>query len=44
MEPLETLTPEEELAHIFCEDDFRRDYRILNHQVRELGYNIPPFG
>lgn len=42
MEPLETLTPEEELAHIFCEDDFRRDYRILNHQVRELGYNIPP--
>ena len=42
MKPLKTVTPEEELAHIFCEDDFRRDYRILNHQVRELGYNIPP--
>ena len=42
MKPLKTVTPEEELARIFCEDDFRRDYRILNHQVRELGYNIPP--
>jgi len=36
------VTPEEELARIFCEDNFRSDYRILNHQVRELGYNIPP--
>ena len=42
MKPLKTVTPEEELARIFCEEDFRRDYRILNHQVRELGYNIPP--
>ena len=42
MQPLEMVTPEEELARIFCEDNFRSDYRILNHQVRELGYNIPP--
>ena len=35
-------TPEEELKKLFYEDDFKRDYRLLNHQVRELGYNIPP--
>ncbi len=35
-------TPEEELGSLFYEDDFKRDYRLLNHQVRDLGYNIPP--
>ncbi len=35
-------TPEEELRSLFYEDDFKRDYRLLNHQVRDLGYNIPP--
>ena len=24
------------------EDEFRADYRILNREVRNLGYNIPP--
>lgn len=33
---------EEMLKNIFCEDDFREDYRILNTEVRKLGYNIPP--
>jgi len=42
MEPLKTVTPDEQLAKIFTESDFKKDYRILNHQVRELGYNIPP--
>lgn len=42
MEPLVTCTPKEQLEKIFTESDFRKDYRILNHQVRELGYNIPP--
>ena len=42
MKPVIIDTPEDELRQIFCEDDFRADYRILNHQVRELGYNIPP--
>ena len=27
---------------MFCEDDFRKDYFILNSQVRKCGYNIPP--
>lgn len=40
--PLLLETPEEELAELFCEDDFRKDYRILNGEVRKLGLNIPP--
>ena len=42
MEPVLLETSEEELREIFCEDDFRKDYRILNRNVRQLGYNIPP--
>ena len=42
IKPLKIETPEEELAKIFCEDDFKADYRILNHEIRKLGYNIPP--
>lgn len=42
IKPLKIETPEEELKKIFCEDDFKADYRILNHEIRKLGYNIPP--
>ncbi len=42
MNPLKIETPEEELHRIFCEDDFKKDYRILNQEVRGLGFNIPP--
>lgn len=42
MKPVKLETPVDELRQIFCEDDFKKDYRILNHHVRELGYNIPP--
>ena len=42
MDAVRIDTPEEELKKLFYEDDFKRDYRLLNHQVRELGYNIPP--
>ena len=31
-----------ELAKIFYEDDFKKDYKILNTEIRKLGYNIPP--
>ena len=44
LKPLKIETPEEELASIFNKDDFRDDYRILNHEIRKLGYNIPPLG
>ena len=42
MKPLEFETSPEELASILVEDDFRKDYRILNSEIRKLGYNIPP--
>lgn len=42
MKPLIIETPETELAALFCEDDFKADYRILNREIRALGYNIPP--
>ena len=41
-EPLQLETPDEQLAALFVETDFRADYRILNTEVRKLGFNIPP--
>ena len=43
--PLKPLQIEEDpavLAALFSEDNFKDDYRILNREVRALGYNIPP--
>ena len=42
MKPLKIEADEKELAKLFCEEDFREDYRILNREIRKLGYNIPP--
>ena len=42
LKPLKIETPVEELRKLFCEDDFKKDYLILNREVRALGYNIPP--
>jgi len=42
MRPLKIETDERELKELFCEDDFKKDYRILNREIRKLGYNIPP--
>ena len=42
MHPLKIETDEEQLAKLFCKDSFKEDYRILNHEIRRLGYNIPP--
>ena len=41
-EPLHWEMDEGELSRIFHEDSFREDYRILNTEVRRVGYNIPP--
>ena len=30
------------MAELCCEEDFKKDYRILNTEIRRLGYNIPP--
>lgn len=40
--PLTIDTPQSRLAPIFLYDDFKSDYRILNTEVRKLGFNIPP--
>ena len=42
MKPLKIEADPQELAAIFNEDDFKKDYRILNSEVRKLGYDIPP--
>ena len=42
MKPLKIEENPAELAKVFCEDDFKADYRILNREVRLRGFNIPP--
>lgn len=42
IKPLVIDTPIKELEAIFSGKDFKEDYRILNSNIRELGYNIPP--
>lgn len=42
MKPLQLEHNPEMLKEIFCESSFKEDYRILNREVRKLGYNIPP--
>ena len=42
MKPLKIETDPEELKALFSEESFKDDYRILNREVRKLGYNIPP--
>lgn len=40
--PLEIETDASFLSALFCKEDFKEDYKILNTEVRKLGYNIPP--
>ena len=42
MKPLEIETDPKELEQLFCEQEFKKDYLILNTEIRKLGYNIPP--
>lgn len=42
MKPLEIEADPKELEQLFCQENFREDYRILNAEIRKLGYNIPP--
>ncbi len=41
-QPLQITTDAQELERLFVEDTFKEDYRILNTEVRKLGFNIPP--
>ncbi|WP_443688458.1 GNAT family N-acetyltransferase [Paraprevotella xylaniphila] len=40
--PLQLEADTEELGKLFVYEDFKEDYKILNSEVRKLGYNIPP--
>ena len=42
IKPLVLDTDPRLLEKMFCCDSFKEDYRILNAEVRKLGYNIPP--
>ena len=42
LKPLIIETNEAELEQLFCMNSFKEDYRILNLEIRKLGYNIPP--
>ncbi|MBQ2299615.1 MAG: GNAT family N-acetyltransferase [Bacteroidaceae bacterium] len=40
--PLELEHDVKEFEKLFSEETFKEDYKILNREVRALGYNIPP--
>ncbi len=42
LKPLHIESDPKVLEALFCEENFKKDYRILNREVRKLGYNIPP--
>ncbi len=42
IDPLVTGTNGEEMQQLFQGKNFKEDYKILNKEVRALGYNIPP--
>ena len=42
MQPLLIETDEKVLEKLFCQNTFKEDYKILNCEIRKLGYNIPP--
>lgn len=42
LKPLKIETDEKVLANLFKEESFKEDYKILNSEIRKLGYNIPP--
>lgn len=42
IKPLVLNTPKEQLEALFTGNNFKDDYRILNREIRQMGYNIPP--
>lgn len=42
MKPLQLESDVREFEALFAGKDFKDDYRILNREIRKLGYNIPP--
>lgn len=42
IDPLLISTDESILRELFCGNNFKEDYKILNHAIRSHGNNIPP--
>ena len=42
LHPLQIEADASVLKQLFCHDTFKEDYKVLNTEVRKLGYNIPP--
>ncbi|MBR6945692.1 MAG: hemolysin, partial [Prevotella sp.] len=42
MKPLKMDTDPAEFEKLFTGHSFKEDYKILNSEIRKLGYNIPP--
>jgi len=42
MHPLKVDTPDELFKGLFFGNDFKKDYHVLNHEIRTMGVNIPP--
>lgn len=40
--PLQLVTPREQLEALFTADNYKDDYKILHHAIRSHGLNIPP--
>jgi len=42
LHPLKTNADNEQLKKLFSKNDFKKDYKVLNQEVRKLGINVPP--
>lgn len=40
--PLQTDIDEEKMKALFCHDNFKDNYKVLNQEVRKFGINVPP--
>jgi hypothetical protein len=40
--PLKTCMDIPKMEALFCFDNFKDNYKVLNQEVRKLGYNVPP--
>ena len=40
--PLQTDTDEAKMKALFCHDNFKDNYKVLNQEVRKFGINVPP--
>lgn len=42
IKPFKSDIDDEKMKKLFIGENFKEDYKILNHAVREYGFNIPP--